>query len=474
MVLAPVAFIVAVLQLGPSLMPAGTIPATVTSAAANAATDAATSAAVTSATSARTTAAPVTFDLTRLVLQLVVVLLAVRAFGVVARRLGQPSVIGEMVAGIVLGPSLFGAVAPQAFGALFPAGSLPILNSLAQLGVMLFLFVVGLHVDLAALRRQGSTALVASHASIAAPFSMGVALALWLFGPFAPDGVPFVAFALFIGVAMSITAFPVLARILEERQLLGTPIGTLAVACAAVDDVTAWVLLAMVVAIVKAGHVGATLATSLGGLAVFLLVMLRIVRPLLARWLRADAQGRIPPAAISIMVLVALLSALTTELLGMHALFGAFVAGAIMPRTDAFADRASAQLSDLLVVLLLPLFFAYTGLRTQFVLDGGLTRVWPLVAILLVAIVGKVGGTAVAARASGESWRTASTLGILMNTRGLMELVVLNIGLDLGVLSPSLFAMMVLMALITTMMTVPALSVLERFTGPTGAAAVVR
>lgn len=453
MVLAPAVFIAGVLQFGPVVFPS---------------LDLATHTAVTgvaAASPASPPASPVAFTLTRLVLQLVVILLAVRAVGIIAKRLGQPSVIGEMVAGILLGPSVFGAVAPSVFTQLFPAASLPILNSLAQLGVMLFLFVVGLHVDLGALRRQGSTALMASHASIAAPFSMGVALALWLYPRFAPVGVPFAAFALFIGVAMSITAFPVLARILEERRLLGTPIGTLAVACAAVDDVTAWMLLAMVIAIVKAGSVGTTLVVALGGTALFLVVMLRFVRPWLERIVPAESDGpRLPTSAISVMILVALLSATITELLGVHALFGAFIAGAVMPRTRAFGERASEQLSDLLVVLLLPLFFAYTGLRTSFTFGTAAANLLPLLAILAVAIIGKVGGTAVAARASGQTWRDAGVLGVLMNTRGLMELVVLNLGLDLGVLSPSLFALMVIMALVTTMMTVPALSLVERRT----------
>ncbi|MBY0489509.1 MAG: cation:proton antiporter [Gemmatimonadaceae bacterium] len=450
MVLAPVLFIVGVLQFGPVVFPSLGAASTTASAAPTAAPAGAPS-------------GPAAFNLTRLVLQLVVILLAVRVVGLVAKRLGQPSVIGEMVAGILLGPSVFGALAPAAFAQLFPAASLPMLNSLAQLGVMLFLFVVGLHVDLGALHRQGSTALVASHASIAAPFSMGVALALWLYPHFAPSGVPFAAFALFIGVAMSITAFPVLARILEERHLLGTPIGTLAVACAAVDDVTAWMLLAIVVAIVKAGSVGSALALSLGGTVLFLLLMLRVVRPWLERLVPTAPDGeRLPTSAIAVMVLVALVSAAVTEAIGVHALFGAFIAGAVMPRGRAFGERAAAQLSDLLVVLLLPLFFAYTGLRTAFVFDGVGATLVPLAMILAVAIIGKVGGTAVAARASGQSWRDAGMLGILMNTRGLMELVVLNIGLDLGVLSPALFAMMVIMALVTTMMTVPALSLMER------------
>ncbi|WP_439643685.1 cation:proton antiporter domain-containing protein [Gemmatimonas sp.] len=408
-------------------------------------------------------ASPVAFSLGRLVLQLVVILSAARLFGMGAKAIGQPAVIGEMLAGIALGPSLLGSVAPALSTQLFPASSLTVLNGLSQLGVLLFLFLVGLHVDVPALRRQRSTAVVASHASIAAPFTLGVALALFLFPHYAPPGVAFSAFALFIGVAMSITAFPVLARILDERGLLDTPIGTLAVACAAVDDVTAWMLLAAVVALVQSGGAIPTLLQTLAGTVAFVLLMFRVVRPLFARLATGDAASRVPAATLSLLLLLVLLAALGTESLGIHALFGAFVAGTIVPRQNSFADRVANQLGDLLVVMLLPLFFAYTGLRTDFNMIAGASAWWPLFGILGVAIVGKVGGTTLAARASGQSWHAASTLGVLMNTRGLMELVVLNIGLDLGVLSPPLFAMMVVMALVTTTMTVPSLVLLDRW-----------
>jgi Kef-type K+ transport system membrane component KefB len=295
-----------------------------------------------------------------------------------------------------------------------------------------------------------------------------MALAVALFARYTPTDVSFTAFALFIGVSMSVTAFPVLARILEERQLLDTPIGSLAVACAAVGDVTAWLLLAVAVAMVKVGSVGWPLLGTIGGIALLLAGMFGLVQPWLSRLLStrtavARDADRVSPQTMSLLLLVALAAAMITERLGIHALFGAFVAGTIMPRPRGLADRASQQLSDLLVVLLLPLFFAYTGLRTRLSLGDGFTDLLPLLAILAVAIAGKVGGTAVAARASGESWYHAGVLGVLMNTRGLMELVVLNIGLDLGVLTPPLFAMLVIMALATTMMTVPLLSLVERW-----------
>ncbi len=408
-------------------------------------------------------ASPTTFSLGRLVLQLVVILTAARLCGMGAKAIGQPAVIGEMLAGIALGPSLLGSLAPALSTQLFPASSLTVLNGLSQLGVLLFLFIVGLHVDMPALRRQRSTAVVASHASIAAPFTLGVALALYLFPRYAPAGVAFSVFALFIGVAMSVTAFPVLARILEERGLLNTPLGTLAVASAAVDDVTAWMLLAAVVALVQSDGAIPSLLQALAGTVGFVLLMFRVVRPLLERLATGEKATRVPTATLSLLLIMAPLAALGTEALGIHALFGAFVAGTIVPRDNGFADRVANQLGDLLVVMLLPLFFAYTGLRTDVTMIVGAGARWPLFGILAVAIVGKVGGTTLAARASGQSWHAASTLGVLMNTRGLMELVVLNIGLDLGVLSPPLFAMMVVMALVTTTMTVPSLVLLDRW-----------
>lgn len=448
-VLTPALLVFVLLQLGPEPLALPGHPLTVEAAPA--------------VTPVAATPAASGFSLGLLTLQLAVILLAARLFGAVARRLGQPAVIGEMLAGIGLGPSLLGAVMPDMNAALFPAPSLGFLDALSQLGVLLFLFVVGLHVDTASLRRQQGTALIASHASIAAPFALGAALAHWLFPRYAAPGVSFTTFALFLGVAMSITAFPVLARILEERRLLHTPIGALALACAAVDDVTAWVLLAAVVSLVHSGGALQPLLITVGGTLCFALVMFRVVGPLLDRWATRHADTpQLPASAMSLLLIVVLLAALTTDALGIHALFGAFVAGTIIPRTHALADRVARQLGDLLVVLLLPLFFAYTGLRTDFRGMAELDALLVLAAILAVAIVGKVGGTALAARSSGQSWSDATLLGVLMNTRGLMELVVLNVGLDLGVLSPSLFAMMVIMALVTTMMTVPAMGLFAR------------
>lgn len=397
-----------------------------------------------------------------LVAQLLAVLLAARAAGYLLERIGQPRVIGEMLAGILLGPSILGTLLPSVSTALFPVTSLGFLSALSQLGVLMFLFLVGLHLDIGSLRRQAGAAVIASHASIIAPLTMGVILAVWLYPRVAPPDVAFAPFALFVGAAMSVTAFPVLARILEDKGLTRTPLGGLAIACAAVDDVTAWCLLAAVVALVRADGVGGTLVFTLGGSLLFVVLMLRAVRPALSRLAqRPLVNGQVDASTMGIVIVTVLSSALVTEWLGIHALFGAFLAGVVMPRAHGFPQIVAGRLSDLLVILLLPLFFAYTGLRTHFDLIAAGDGWMITIAVLVVAVAGKVGGTAFAARLSGQSWRDASGLGVLMNTRGLMELVVLHMGLDLGVITPALFAMMVVMALVTTVMTSPALALVR-------------
>jgi Kef-type K+ transport system membrane component KefB len=385
-----------------------------------------------------------------LLLQVTVTLAAARAFSLVARKLGQPSVIGEIVAGIALGPTLLGHLAPAAFHGIFPPSSLGALKLLADIGVILFMFRVGLELDISAIRGRGHTAVVVSHASIVVPYLLGVVAAVFLFRSFAPAGTSFVAFALFTGIAMSITAFPVLAHILTERGMAATPLGTTALTCAAVDDITAWSLLAAVIAIVKAQGIGGVAVTVLL-IAFFTLTMLRVVRPGLARL------GT--PAALSLIILFA--SAAITETIGVHSVFGAFLAGAILPLSREERGRYVDRLA-IISPALLPLFFAYTGLRTELTLLAD-ARSWTIcLAIIGVATVGKLGGSAVAARITGMNWREALSLGALMNTRGLMELVALNIGYDLGILTPAMFAIMVVMALVTTMATGPLLALIER------------
>jgi Kef-type K+ transport system membrane component KefB len=394
-----------------------------------------------------------------LILQVSVIIITARVTGWVFRKIHQPQVMGEMVAGILLGPSLLGWLAPGVSAALFPVESLGFLNALSQMGLLLFMFLIGLELQPQMLRNQGHTALVTSHASILAPFLLGSALALYLYPRLSDDSVTFMNFALFMGVAMSITAFPVLARILTERKLLNTKVGAMAIACAAVDDVTGWCLLAGIVLLVRSTSAAMPIWLTLGGTAVYVLVMLFLVRRVITPQIQqfAERRGGITHGALGIVLVFLFASAWITETLGIHALFGAFLVGVIMPKEDSFVQALTEKLHDLTVVLLLPLFFAYTGLRTSIGLVSGLEMWFFCGLIIAVAIAGKLGGSAVAARLSGMGPRQSWTIGILMNTRGLMELVLLNIGLDIGVISPTLFTMMVMMALITTFMTAPLL-----------------
>jgi Kef-type K+ transport system membrane component KefB len=395
-------------------------------------------------------------NLALLVGQIGLIIALSRVVGAAMERVGQPRVIGEMVAGILLGPSFFGAVAPGAAAWLFPPQGFGMLNALSQLGLVLFMFLVGIEIDLAEVYRNRRLALVVSHASIAAPMTMGVALAVWLYPRMADPSVGFAGFALFIGVAMSITAFPVLARILSERGLLGTPLGSIAIACAAVDDVTGWMVLAYVVAMVRTAHGGTPLWLPIVGLPVFLAVVFGVARPLLRGLAREfEAKESLSNDRKALLLTLLLGSALATETIGLHLLFGAFVLGAAMPKHPGLLRHLVESFESLTVLLLLPLFFAFTGLRTRIGELSGVENWGICLMIIGVAVAGKIGGTGIAARLSGLPWRDALAIGSLMNTRGLMELVVLNIGLEVGLLSPRLFTMMVVMAIATTMMTPP-------------------
>lgn len=401
--------------------------------------------------------------LSLLLLQIAVIILCSRLFGFLFSKFGQPAVIGEIIAGIVLGPSLLGWFWPQVSGWLFRPDSLPTLQFFSQLGLLLFMFIIGLELDMSLLKNKAQAAVVVSHAGIVFPFFLGVWLAYGLFPQFAPGGVSFVAFSLFMGIAMSITAFPVLARIIQERGLTQSPLGALAITCAAADDVTAWCLLAAIVALIQAGTVMTALFTVLLAV-IYVGLMFLGVRPLLQRLsARYGQPGQVNKTFVAALFIVLFLSALATEVIGIHALFGAFLAGVMMPSAPAFRHWLIARIEDVSLVILLPLFFAFTGLKTQVGLlnNGALWLVCGL--IILVAVVGKFGGSLVAARFTGQSWADSCAIGALMNTRGLMELVVLNIGYDLGILSPMIFTMMVLMALITTFMTTPALSLIDYF-----------
>ncbi|HTJ53152.1 MAG TPA: cation:proton antiporter, partial [Cyclobacteriaceae bacterium] len=397
-----------------------------------------------------------------LILQISTIILVARIFGMLANKIGQPTVIGEIIAGIVLGPSLLGLVFPDVSLFLFPQASLGNLQLLSQIGLILFMFIIGMELDLKILKNKADAAVVVSHASIIFPYFLGMGLAYILFEQFAPKGISFLGFSLFMGIAMSITAFPVLARIIQERGLTKTSLGAMAITCAAADDITAWCLLAAVVAIVKAGTFLSALYTI--ALAVgYVLIMVYGVQPFLKKL--GDvyvAKEMVNKKVVGGVFLFLLLSSYLTEIIGIHALFGAFLAGVIMPQNLSFKKILTEKIEDISLVLLLPLFFVFTGLRTQIGLlnDGHLWMVCLL--IIFTAVLGKFGGSAIAARVVGQSWKESLSIGVLMNTRGLMELIVLNIGYDLGILSPEIFAMMVIMALSTTFLTGPSLDLINR------------
>jgi Kef-type K+ transport system membrane component KefB len=392
-----------------------------------------------------------------LLLQIIVIVIAVRLFGWLFGKIGQPAVIGEIVAGVVLGPSVLGALSPGVSQFIFPASSLNNLQFISQVGLILFMFVIGLELDISVIRKQARSAVVISHAGIIIPYTLGMCLALFMYTTYAPAHISFVLFSLFMGIAMSITAFPVLARIIKERNLTKTKLGIMAITCAASDDVTAWCILAALIAMVKGGTSGGTLFT-ISLLIAYVLFMLMVIRPLLKKLGHIyNKRETVSRSMMAIVFMVMLLSAYFTELIGVHALFGAFVAGVIMPSEMNFRQTIIDKIEDVSLVLLLPLFFVFTGLRTQIGLLNE-TNLWITFGwIVLVAVAGKFGGSTLAAKITGQTWRDSLSVGALMNTRGLMELVVLNIGYDLGILSPQVFTMMVLMALITTFMTNPAL-----------------
>lgn len=405
----------------------------------------------------------ITHPLAILLLQIITIILTARVFGFLCKKIGQPSVIGEIIAGILLGPSFVGMYFPEFSGFLFPKQSLGNLQFLSQIGLILFMFVVGMELDLKVLKTKAHEAIVISHASIIFPFTLGIGLAYFVYQHYAPQDIKFLPFALFIGISMSITAFPVLARIIQERNLTKTKLGALVITCAAADDITAWCMLAAVIAIVKAGSFISSIYTILMAVA-YVFLMLKLVKPFLKRMgdIYSNKEGLSKPV-VAVFFIILLVSSYATEVIGIHALFGAFMAGVIMPSTTNFRNIFIEKIEDVSMLLLLPLFFVFTGLRTQIGLLNE-PHLWQLCGIIiLVAVVGKFIGSAIAAKFIGQSWRDSLIIGALMNTRGLMELVVLNIGYDLGVLTPEVFAMMVIMALVTTFMTGPALDLINRF-----------
>jgi Kef-type K+ transport system membrane component KefB len=396
-----------------------------------------------------------------LVLQIAVILATCRVVGTLFCQFHQPRVVGEMFAGILLGPSLLGWIAPQVAAYLFPASSLGILNALSQIGVVIFMFLVGMSINPRELKHKSHAAVLASHVSITAPFVLAAMLALYLYPRLSDESVKFTHFALFMGAAMSVTAFPVLARILIERNMMNSSLGTVAIACAAVDDVTGWCILAYIVVLIRAAQQRTSIWVTVGGVLLFGALMVYGVRFLLRGLERSfRKRGEISENLMALILLLALASALCTERLGIHLLFGSFLMGAVMPKEAKFVRYVLDRFETVTVTLLLPLFFAFTGLRTNITLLKTPEMWFYCGLIILVASVGKLGGSVAAARLSGMSWREAGGLGTLMNTRGLMALVILDIGLDIKVISPALFSMMVAMALVTTFMAVPLLEMI--------------
>lgn len=396
-----------------------------------------------------------------LLLQIIVILIVCRIFGWLFMKMGQPTVIGEIVAGIVLGPSVLGHLSPEISQYLFREESLGNISILSQFGLILFMFAIGMELDITEVRKKLKETILISHTSTIVPFFFGMLAAYFVYDSYADNTTPFLSFALFIGIAMSITAFPVLARIIQEKGLTKTHLGTITLASAANGDITAWCLLAVVVAISQAGSMlGAMYNVLFSG--VYILFMFFAVRPFLKMVGHIYHNKEvIDKGLVAFMFLILIVSSYLTELLGLHALFGAFIAGVVMPSNIKFRKIMSEKVEDVSLSLFLPLFFVSTGLRTEIGLLNT-PELWTICGILtLVAIAGKVGGAYVSARFVGENVKNSLFIGALMNTRGLMELVVLTIGYEMGILTPPLFVMLVLMTLVTTFMTAPLISVIK-------------
>ncbi len=403
-----------------------------------------------------------TNSLTILLLQIIVILVTVRIFSFLFKYIGQPGVMGEIVAGIVLGPSLLGYFFPEFSAALFPSESLNNLNLLSQIGLVLFMFVIGLELDFSVIKDKLNETLVISHAGIVVPFFLGVIAAIGVYQNYGAQQTEFLPFAMFIGISMSITAFPVLARIVQERNMTKTPVGMLSIASAANDDVTAWCLLAIVIALAKAGSFVSSLYTIFLTL-IYLVLMFKVVRPFLRKIGEIYANSEvINKAFVGFIFLFLIISSVATEIIGIHALFGAFIAGVVMPPNMGFRKVMMEKVEDISLVFFLPLFFAFSGLHTEIGLINT-PELWGVCLLfIVVAIAGKFGGCTLAARVVGETWKDSLIIGTLMNTRGLMQLVALNIGFEMGILSSQMFVVLLIMSLLTTFMATPMLSLVEK------------
>ena len=396
-----------------------------------------------------------------LLLQIIVILITCRLFGWLFAKMQQPTVIGEIVAGIVLGPSVLGHLLPSVSAFLFPLDSLQNINMLSQFGLILFMFAIGMELNITEVRQKLKETILISHTSTIFPFFLGMVTAYFLYNKYAYESTPFLSFALFVSIALSITAFPVLARIIQEKGLTKAQLGTIYLASEANGDITAWCLLAVVVAIAQAGSMLSAIY-NIGFSFIYLLLMFTVIRPFL-RMIGHIYHNKevVDKGLVAFMFLLLIVSSYLTEILGLHALFGAFVAGVVMPDNIKFRKIMTEKVEDVSLALFLPLFFVSTGLRTEIGLLNS-PELWYMCGIfILVAIIGKFGGSLVAARFVGETWKDSLYIGSLMNTRGLMELVVLTIGYDMKILTPPIFVMLVLMTLVTTFMTTPLISFIQ-------------
>lgn len=403
-----------------------------------------------------------TEPLMTLLMQIIIILLFCRIFSSLFNLMGQPGVLGEIIAGIILGPSVLGNYFPDTFNFIFNKESLENVYLISQIGLILFMFVIGLEVDFKVLKNKFNETLVISHAGILVPFFLGIISSFYIYTKYASHQTSFLAFALFIGISMSITAFPVLARIVQERNLSNTPLGVLSIASAANDDVTAWCLLAIVIALTKSGTTESAFITVALTL-IYIVFMFFCVRPFFRKISQIHANNEIlNKSLIGLIFLTLIISASITELIGIHALFGGFIAGVVMPSNLGFRHIMMNKVEDVTLAFFLPLFFAYTGLNTNLLLINSWSMVGVCVMLIMIAIAGKFGGCTIAAKLVGETWHDSLTIGILMNTRGLMELVALNIGYEMGVLPKSIYAVLIIMALVTTFMTTPALHLISK------------
>lgn len=396
-----------------------------------------------------------------LLLQFIVIILATSLLGFICQKIWQPTVIGQIVAGIILGPSLLGLFFPEVSSFLFSPDSLKLLKPFSDLGMIFFMFIVGMELNVETLRHKARKAFIIGNIGIIIPFLLGMAVALFLYKRLMPDSVTLLSFALFVGSAMSITAFPVLARIIQERGMTNTHVGTLALTSAAIGDISAWWLLAAVIAIATSGSIYSAFVTIISSIG-YLFFMFKILRPLINKHFENFLIKENPKTTLAILFIVMFASSYITSIIGIHLLFGAFVAGLVMQHNLAFKNQFMKKIEDLTIVFLLPIFFIFSGLRTQIGLLNDSHEWLICIVVILAAVIGKFGGCFFAARVVGEKMKDSVAIGILMNTRGLMELIVLNIGYDFGILNPEIFSILVLMALATTFLTNPSLELINR------------